>query len=339
MEAKFILAIAIIGLVGSLPGRADSFGNGANIFSIDFVPVANAGNPDDAGAGGGTTSGLYGGVAYDYRISVTEVAADWIAKASAVDLPLQRLVNVSTGPWTGSKPAAGVTWYEAAAFVNWLNTSTGHQAAYDLDSGATALALWDPSVAWQLGGQNLYRHKDAWYFLPSEDEWYKAAYHKNDGVTANYWDYPTASNTAPTAVISGTAPVLGNGTAVFGSATTGATAPADVDVSGTLSGYGTRGQGGNLREWMESAHDGVNDLTFVNEGRTTRGGSLQDTAGFLLSDDASRVDSEPGGSDAFVGFRIASVPEPSAAVLILIGGLLFLPRRRCRISRGQTPAA
>lgn len=29
---------------------------------------------------------------------------------------------------------------------------------------------------------NLYRHKKAVYFLPSDDEWDKAAYHKNDGV-------------------------------------------------------------------------------------------------------------------------------------------------------------
>lgn len=41
------------------------------------------------------------------------------------------------------------------------------------------------------------RHKDAYYFLPSEDEWNKAAYHQNDGVTANYWDYATGSNSIP----------------------------------------------------------------------------------------------------------------------------------------------
>jgi len=50
------------------------------------------------------------------------------------------------------------------------------------------------------GGENLYRHKDAYYFLPSENEWSKAAYHQNDGVTANYRDYATGNNTIPTAV-------------------------------------------------------------------------------------------------------------------------------------------
>ncbi len=33
--------------------------------------------------------------------------------------------------------------------------------------------------------------------LPSEDEWYKAAYHYNDGVTGNYYDYPTSSDSVP----------------------------------------------------------------------------------------------------------------------------------------------
>ncbi|MBN2475426.1 MAG: hypothetical protein JXB62_12515, partial [Pirellulales bacterium] len=30
------------------------------------------------------------------------------------------------------------------------------------------------------------RRPGAKYFIPTENEWYKAAYHKNDGVTGNY---------------------------------------------------------------------------------------------------------------------------------------------------------
>ncbi len=39
------------------------------------------------------------------------------------------------------------------------------------------------------------------FFIPSEDEWYKAAYYQpadQGGDTDNYWLYPTASNTEPT---------------------------------------------------------------------------------------------------------------------------------------------
>jgi len=238
--------------------RADTFGAGADQFTIDFVTIGNPGNGNDAGAGGGLYSSPYGGMPYVYQMGVTEVSQDWITKATNLGM-----TSVTAGAWTGSQPAAFMTWFEAAAFVNWLNTSTGHQAAYQLNGTNTALTLWSSAQAWQAGGENLYRHKDAYYFLPSENEWYKAAYHQNDGVTANYWDYATESNTAPTAVASGT----GAGTAVYNNVTS---SPADVAISGGLSGYGTRGQNGNVREWQESAFDGINNSS--SEPRAFRGG-------------------------------------------------------------------
>ena len=35
------------------------------------------------------------------------------------------------------------------------------------------------------------------YFLPSENEWYKAAYYSGGGTNSAYYAYPTKSNTAP----------------------------------------------------------------------------------------------------------------------------------------------
>lgn len=107
--------------------------------------------------------------------------------------------------------------------------------------------------------------QDAYYFLPSEDEWYKAAFHKNDGPTANYWDYATGSNTIPTSVISGTSP----NTAVYDLRLALGQHPADVGIAGGLSPYGTRGQNGNEHEWTESAYDEVNDSS--DEVRAARG--------------------------------------------------------------------
>jgi len=301
-----VLAITII------PSSADTFGSGPNTFNIDFVNIGNAGNANDTGAGGGSYSSPYGGVSYNYRMGVTEVPQDWIAKATNLGLS-----NVTAGAWTGNQPAANISWYQAAAFVNFLNTSTGHQAAYQLDAGATALTLWSSVQAWQAGGENLYRHKDAFYFLPSETEWYKAAYHQNDGVTANYWDYATASNTAPTAVVSGT----GAGTAVFDNVTT---SPAAVDNNGGLSAYGTRGQGGNVWEWQESAFDGVNDSP--SENRAYRDGSWVHAEVGLRSTARLGIVS---GEYLDVGFRVASVvPEPATAGLLGLGTVLIAVRRR-----------
>ena len=292
MKAKAILIFSISAALLSVPSaQADTFGSGGNAFTIDFAPIGNAGNADDAGAGGGLYSSPYGGVPYAYRMGTLEISQDAITKATAGGL-----AGVGAGPWTGNQPAANMTWFEAAAFVNFLNTSTGHQAAYNL-TGVTSLTLWDgPTQAWQLGGQNLYRHRDAYYFLPSEDEWYKAAYHQNTGVNANYWDYATGSNTIPTAVASGT----GAGTAVYN----GQPAPAAVDNNGGVSAYGTRGQNGNVWEWNESALDGLNDSS--SEFRAIRGGVWDDSEFFLRSSDRGVL--RPVARDLRCGFPSRECP-------------------------------
>ncbi len=313
MTLKLGVLAGVLAVVGA-SAKADTFGSGANAFTIDFVNIGNAGNADDAGAGGGIYSSPYGGVPYTYRMGMTEAAQDWITKATALGL-----TNVTAGDWGPSQPATSMTWYEAAAFVNWLNTSTGHQAAYNLNGTAGALTLWSSVDAWQAGGQNLYRHKNAYYFLPSEDEWYKAAFHKNDGVTANYWDYALGSNSIPVAVGSGTTP----GTAVYNSATA---AVAGVNDNGGLSPYGTRGQNGNVDEWLESAFDGVNNS--ASENRAFRSGRSNGPEAWLRSSD--RVGVPPTNNDGFFGFRVASVnvPEPSSAALMMGSGLVFFFGRR-----------
>ncbi len=321
MKAKMAVAALglALGMMATTPAQADTFGSGANTFTIDFVNVGNAGNANDAGAGGGSYYSDYGGVAYEYRIGKYEISQDMITKATNLGM-----THVTAGPWTGSQPATNISWYEAAAFVNWLNTSKGYHAAYDLtwDGSSWSMALWGASDQASTGvrtGTNPYRHKDAYYFLPSEDEWYKAAYHQNDGVTANYWDYATASNTAPTAVASGTA----SGSAVYNHV---ATQPAGVDNSGGLSAYGTMGQNGNVWEWSESAYDGSNNVT--TEGRAMRGGGWLSSELGLRS--SLRFNYAPTYEDGGIGFRVASVPEPSAALLVLMAGGAWLLRRRNR---------
>lgn len=311
--SKANIGITLAGVVAFFGGtvKADTFGSGANVFTIDFVNVGNAGNADDFGDGGGLYSSPYGGVAYDYRMGTYEISENLITKATA-----SGMTNVTGGAWGASQPTALMTWYEAAAFVNWLNTSTGHQAAYNIDAGVTALTLWSSGDAWQAGGENLYRHKDAYYFLPSEDEWYKAAFHKNDGVTANYWDYATGSNTAPTSVVSGTSA----GTAVYSTLT-----PANVDAAGGLSPYGTMGQNGNVFEWLESAFDGSNDSP--SESRTGRGGDWNNSVGSLRP--YIRLGGAPYNSTGDITVRVASIiPEPSPVMLMVGFGLILLLRRR-----------
>ena len=307
------MMIAGMTIINTATTHADSFGSGVNQFNIDCVAVGNPGNSNDSGAGGGIYSSPYGGVSYDYRIGKYEVSQNSINMAVA-----EGLTGMPVGSWTGDQPSTGINWFKAAAFTNWLNTSTGHQLAYQLNETMTALTMWASADAWQEGGENLYRHKDAHYFMPSENEWYKAAYHKNDGVTSNYWDYATNSNSIPTAVGSG---ALSN-TAVYHGLTT---TPADVSNAGGLSAYGTMEQCGNAWEWLESANDGVNNSS--GEYRAFRGGFWNSTEPYLRS--SSRNYNYPTVADGTVGFRVASVPEPSS-VLLLISATAFTLSRRIR---------
>ena len=323
-SASFVVAVLFATFTFStqLSAQADTFGTSGNEFTIDFVNISNAGNIAD--------STTYGAVPYEYRASTYEITQDAITKATA-----SGMANVTAGAWTGNQPAATISWYEAAAFVNFLNTSSGKTAAYNLTySGSWSMALWSSDQAWTAGGINRYRNKDAYYFLPSENEWYKAAYYNAAGT--NYFLFPSAASGG----VSGLGPSFGMsgrpiavaswtnaGTAVYnGSATIPAiTNPAIVDNAGGLSAYGTMGQGGNVWEWTESASDGTNNSP--SEQRTVRGGSWDSGEHKLRSTLRENVD--PTVERDSWGFRVASVPEPSTYVLVLMGaGALYLWKRR-----------
>ena len=160
-------------LIVQSSAQADTFGTGtSNQFTVDFVNVGNTTN---------TNSSLgYGAVPYEYRIGTYEISQLQVSNATELGL-----VGVSTTASTRERPAASATWYEAAAFVNFLNTNSGKTVAYDLtfSSGSWSMNVWSSAQAWQLGGENLYRNKDAFYFLPSENEWFKAAFYDPDTST------------------------------------------------------------------------------------------------------------------------------------------------------------
>jgi formylglycine-generating enzyme required for sulfatase activity len=302
-----IIAVGLIG--GASQSKADTFGTGANQFTLDFTTI---GNPGNAAYYTG-----YGSVGYTYRIGTYAISQNQIDKATA-----SGLANVTAGAWSGDQPAANMSWYESAAFVNWLNTSKGFTPAYNLTwSGSTwSMALWtvtDPGY----DANNLYRNSLAKYFLPSENEFFKAAHGKSDG--SRYYIYSTGSDFAPTAVASGTAA----GTAVYNQSSF--QAPASIYEAGGLSSYGTMGQGGNIWQWEENAY--IRSSTDPAGERGFRGGDWGSPA-FILRN-AARGGADPAHEAYSMGFRVASVeiiPEPSTYVLFGIGaiGMLMVMRRK-----------
>ncbi len=328
MNAKPMTAVTAIGLaVGMMTqGTAHgvTFGSGNNQFVMEFAKIGNPGNPDDSGTTG-LYSGPYGGVDRVFWMGTNEVSQDMIVKASVLGaLELTMADMTAFGGNVGARPATGISWNEAARFVNWLNQVEGFALAYKFEfqpgeggySANADIELWDLTDS-GYDMDNPFRNTEARYFLPSEDEWYKAAYYSGSDTT--YYDYATASDTIPTAVAGGTA----SGTAVYDQDVF--SGPADIDNAGGLSYYGAMGQNGNVYEWNESAFDGINDLS--SEARGIRGGGWN-VAETNLRSSARHLFSPTLELDN-VGFRVASVPEPSAALLVLIsGGALLLKRRR-----------
>lgn len=307
--ASIFLALS---LLFSPAVHADTFGSGANQFDIEFIPVGDADNPD------GTTgnSSPIGKVEYAYRMGKYEISRDMITKANSeggLGITMASMDFVTGGP-RDDMPATGVSWFEAATFVNWLNTSTGHTSAYKFNG--TTFELWQSGDA-GYNPVNPFRNTQAFYFLPSADEWHKAAYY--DPSAGVYFHYPTGSDTAPTAVASGTAA----NTAVYDQPVS--QGPADITLAGGLSPYGTIGQGGNVREWEETENDRVNDGS--DSSRGIRGGLWNSSFRDLRSSD--RFATGPANEERLgIGFRVASLPEPSAALLGALAVVGMMMRRR-----------
>src|SRR5262249_50686067 len=149
-----------------------------------------------------------------------------------------------------NKPVVYVNWYDALRFANWLNNGQG---SGDTETGAYTL-LGGKIVP--TNGPSITRNPGATWFLPSESEWYKAAYY--NPASSSYFAYPTPSNPAPAAQAPpGNANSANYSFAVNDLSNAGA-------YSNARSPYGTFDQGGNVWEWNEALN---------NSFRAIRGGS------------------------------------------------------------------
>jgi len=283
-----------------------------------IIETVTVGNPRNAPDTRYETPG-YGGVEYVYNIGMFEVTAgqyteflNAVADDDTYGLYNPHMWGSTYGcniERTGESPdysysVAGdwvdrqvnsVSWGDAARFANWLNNgqptgaqdlSTTEDGSYYLNGATSAVEL----IA-------VVREADATWVIPSEDEWYKAAYHKRDGPMGDYYDYPTQSDTAPTTeappgtdITSGSANydvVVGNTTAV------GA-----YDWKPSESTYGTYDQGGNVWEWYGAV--------LYGSSRGLRGGSYNNASNVLHA--AYRIGLHPTTETGGIGFRVARIP-------------------------------
>jgi hypothetical protein len=91
-----------------------------------------------------------------------------------------------------NKPVSSVNWFRCARYCNWLHNGkpTGVQDATTTENGAYTLNG-------AISGNAVAQNSGAKYHIPTENEWYKAAYYKSGGTSAGYWKYATQSDSNP----------------------------------------------------------------------------------------------------------------------------------------------
>lgn len=359
----FVGMTALIGVL-AVPAVADPI-------TYEMVAVGNPGNAGDTRPGANTFG--KGSVAYPYQIGKYDVTigqyAAFLNAVAATDT--YSLYNSSMGSdghiagiqkhgslgsYTysvitpsgttppgasspGNRPITYVSWWSAARFSNWIANGqpTGAQSSTTTENGAYNLANWTSGTVPARNLMNPNTGAPPTFFIPSENEWYKAAYYSpNYGGVGNpgYYAFATQSDAVPGNLIGGAANqanyLTGAGYSVTQSLTYDDNQNYLTDVgafTNSASFYGTFDQSGNVFQWNDL--DGLPGTT-----RGLRGGVWQYNDPVNISSSYNYLN-DPSGEYGTTGFRLASpaaVPEPSMYAMAL-AGLAFGMRqvfRSCR---------
>jgi formylglycine-generating enzyme required for sulfatase activity len=341
---RVVLSLGMAALLGLLavPARA---------VTIDWVTVGDPGNAYDTINTG--TNPNYGAVADSFQIMKFEFTnqqyTDFLnsvdpngTNPNSVYSELGQGSNTRGGitntgttngsryavkPNMGDKPVNYVNWFDAARVSNWLmNGATGtasmETGAYTLNNATSGNA---PAV-----------NPGATFYIPTENQWYKAAYYKGGSTNAGYWTYATQSDTVPTAVTADSTGIGSSGsTGNFANYSSGAVwngrtgNVTTVGTNGGASAYGAFDMSGNVNEWND-----LDGLASSGSSRGLRAGSWFDAASTLSSPIRSSIN--PSSEFVWYGFRLASpvaVPEPSTYAMALAGlacggSVVFRHRKR-----------
>ena len=345
---RVVFMVGVAALLGALsvPARAQ--------VTIDMVTVGDPGNTADT-TGDPNPAGA---VADSFQIMKFEFTnqqyTDFLNSVAATDT--YSLYNTrmgsnarggitqsgASGSYTyairtnmGDKPVNYVSWFDAARVANWYQN--GATSSSNTEDGAYTL------VDGQTTGTAPARNNGATFYIPTEDQWYKAAYYKGGGTSAGYWDYATQSDTAPTAVTAG---VTGIGSAGSTGNLANYSDGADwngengnvttVGTNGVSSAYDVFDMSGNIWEWND-----LDGLASSGSSRGVRGGYWSSFSAFSLSSSLGLA-TDPFDENDNYGFRLASpVSSPSAipeidpnsigsVLALVLGSLGLLERRRLK---------
>lgn len=310
------------------------------VVNIDYVSVGNAGNVADLATG-------YGSVSYAYQMAKNETTIgqyveflNAVAKTDTHGLYNTNMgtdVNIAgiarsgeSGSYSyslmgsGSRPITYVSWFDAARFCNWMQNGQGagstETGAYTLINGATRGAVT--------------RNAGATIWIPSENEWYKAAYYDpNKAGVGGYWSRATQSDNALAGNTVGAANSAnfkvgdssGTGAVIDSQGESTENVLTDVGAYGSNSdsAYGTNDQAGSVWE--------LNEAVVFGDWHGYRGGSwncVENTGDMDVNGDGLANPDDEYYENYALGFRVASVPEPSSIILTMLAGGVVLIRRK-----------
>jgi sulfatase modifying factor 1 len=324
----------------------------AMLLGYDLVQVGDSGNAADSNPHVGRNG--YGSVDYEFRIGKNNVTIgqyaeflNAVAKSdprglwnSSMDSD-QRFRGIArsgndgayvytvVGPngtnpvgaqSAANRPVTNVSWFDAARFANWMANGkpTGAAGPATTDNGAYNLGTATSGNAVAKNAINPNTGDAPTFYIPTENEWYKAAYYspvKGGPGSPGYYAYATQSDSAPGNGWDGTTALANKDLANQANyrtrrryAVTGMTTLVDsssnqnvlTDVgafTNSASYYGAFDMSGNVMEW----HDPTDA---ADSSRWLRGGDLNcDT--FNLSS-SFKFPFAPSYEDGYIGFRLAS---------------------------------
>ncbi len=334
---------------------------------IDFVTIGDVGNANWTGGGSNNNRGR---VDYEYKIGKFEVTtSQWVEfMNAALDRPSSdRIPHVYAPSVWGAQgtpaqnggsrwrvpagremlPTGGVDWRVCAIYCNWLHNGKS------LDRSAFLSGAYDVDTFQRYNGGATYtdqvtRSPGARYFIPSLDEWMKAAHWdpnkpNTDGTSGGWWTYSNSSDTPYNYGPAGQRVVQFPGTPAPDPEGPFATANAGWDnfdfpgfspysiplgsYTGVTSPWGLMDVAGATSEWVEEAFRQPGEIYL--RSRSFEGSAWD----FRTNGIPDMVRSPRGGgppdlSFYEVGFRVASIPAPGMGSLGVGLSVLSLRRRR-----------
>ena len=305
-----------------LPGDETYYGSVGYVFDMGMYHVTNAqyvqflnavdrdgSNPN--GIYNASMAGNFGGIAFN----------------SGAGAGAKYAVRTVSEVSRGDRPVNFVSWYDAARYTNWLTTGDTERGAYTFTGPTAVAAILDHATAvstlnqWIAAAGSGYDDLtpvSSVVFLPNEQEWYKAAYYDPTlaGGTGGYYLYGTGKNQ-----ITGTEANYSD--SGFGRPTAVGTREVGSHLA---SPYGAYDMAGNVFDWVE---------TPIGDQFGRRGGSFYHAASILSA--STRLSFAPATEAESLGFRVASIPEPGGAAMLLAGAVSLLLRRRRRDTRSGCP--